>query len=190
VRTFKLGHVRHFALIRHCRPLTQTATCLYHDTMERQTYRRKRSIGQSYNNSLATLLKKRSACKNLPGCKHTRSKANRKTHSAQVVTVKSRDAHKRSVNMGTVCAQQDGSISSLLQCVYSRAYVLVHVVGPLATTTLCQATCLYVTVEFAILRSQSGVGFDNFHDLRSRSGCRVKVFGADMELKNWDSVHL
>ena len=36
--------------------------------------------------------------------------------------------------MRTVCAQQDGSISSLVQCVESRAYVLAHIVGPFAVT--------------------------------------------------------
>jgi len=46
-----------------------------------------------------------------------------------------------------------------------------------------QATCLYVTVEFATLWSQGGVGFEYFYDLR-RSGCEAKPFGgADAESK-------
>jgi len=46
-----------------------------------------------------------------------------------------------------------------------------------------QATCLYVTVEFAILRSQGGVEY--IYDLRRRSGCGAKLFGggADAESK-------
>jgi len=40
-----------------------------------------------------------------------------------------------------------------------------------------QATCLYVTVEFAILWSQGGVGVEYFYDLQRRSGCRSKLFG-------------
>ena len=43
----------------------------------------------------------------------------------------------------------------------------------------CQTTCVYVTVVFAILWSQGGVGFEYFHDLR-RSGCGGKG-GADAE---------
>ena len=41
---------------------------------------------------------------------------------------------KRCVNMWTVCAQPDGSMSSLLQSTGSSPYVLVHMVGPLAAT--------------------------------------------------------
>jgi len=41
---------------------------------------------------------------------------------------------KRCVNMWTVCAQPDGSMSSLLQSTGSSLYVLVHIVGPLAST--------------------------------------------------------
>ena len=37
--------------------------------------------------------------------------------------------------MRTVCAQPDGSMSSLLQSTGSSPYVLVHIVGPLAKTT-------------------------------------------------------
>ena len=48
-----------------------------------------------------------------------------------------------------------------------------------------EATCLflYVTVEFAILRSQGGVGVEYFYDFRRRSGCGAKLFGggADAE---------
>jgi len=40
------------------------------------------------------------------------------------------------VNMWTVCAQLDGSMSSLLQSTGSSPYVLVHIVGPLAATLL------------------------------------------------------
>jgi len=36
--------------------------------------------------------------------------------------------------MWTVCAQPDGSMSSLLQSTGSSPYVLVHIVGPLAAT--------------------------------------------------------
>jgi len=48
-----------------------------------------------------------------------------------------------------------------------------------------QATCLYVTVKFAILRSQGRVGVEYFNDLRWRSGCEAKLFGggADAESK-------
>ena len=49
----------------------------------------------------------------------------------------------------------------------------------------CQTTCVYVTVVFAILWSQGGVGFEYFHDLR-RSGCGGKLFEAraETEFKN------
>ena len=49
-----------------------------------------------------------------------------------------------------------------------------------------QATCLYVAVEFAILRSQGRVGVEYFYNLRRRSGCGAKLFGAgaDVESKN------
>jgi len=40
-----------------------------------------------------------------------------------------------------------------------------------------QATYLHVTVEFAIYRSQGGVGVEYFYDLRRRSGCGAKSFG-------------
>jgi len=55
-----------------------------------------------------------------------------------------------------------------------------------------QATCLRVTVEFAILQIQGWVGVEYFHDLRRRNGCRAKFFreGKDAESKKWDSVHL
>jgi len=55
-----------------------------------------------------------------------------------------------------------------------------------------QATCLYVTVEFAILRSQGRVRIKYFYDLRRSSGGGAKLFGggADAESKKWDSVHL
>jgi len=48
-----------------------------------------------------------------------------------------------------------------------------------------QATYLYVTVEFAILRSQGGVGVEYFYDLQKSSGCGEKLFreGADAESK-------
>jgi len=42
------------------------------------------------------------------------------------------------------------------------------------------ATCLYVTVEFAILRSQGGVGVEYVYDLQKRSRCR-----ADAQQKFW-----
>jgi len=38
------------------------------------------------------------------------------------------------VNMWTVYAQPEGSMSSLLQSTGSSAYTLVHIVGPLAAT--------------------------------------------------------
>ena len=41
---------------------------------------------------------------------------------------------RRCVNMWMVCAQPDGSMSSLLQSTGSSPYVLVHIVGPLAAT--------------------------------------------------------
>jgi len=49
-----------------------------------------------------------------------------------------------------------------------------------------QATCLYVTVELAILRSQGSVRIKYFYDLRRSSGCGAKLFGggADAESKN------
>jgi len=48
-----------------------------------------------------------------------------------------------------------------------------------------QTTRLYVTVEFAILRSQGRVRVEYFYDLRRRSGCGTKLFGggADAESK-------
>jgi len=48
-----------------------------------------------------------------------------------------------------------------------------------------QATCLCVTVEFAVFRSQGGVGVEYFYDLRRRGGCGAKLFGggADAESK-------
>jgi len=48
-----------------------------------------------------------------------------------------------------------------------------------------QVTCLYVTTECAILRSQGGVGVEYFYDLRRRSGRGAKLFGvgADAESK-------
>jgi len=48
-----------------------------------------------------------------------------------------------------------------------------------------RATCLYVTVEFAILRSQGGVGVEYFYDFRKRSVCGANLFGggADAESK-------
>ena len=45
---------------------------------------------------------------------------------------------KRCVNMWTVCAQPDGSMSSPLQSTGSSPYVLVHIVGPLAATVSCK----------------------------------------------------
>jgi len=49
-----------------------------------------------------------------------------------------------------------------------------------------QATCLYVTEEFAILLSQGGVGDEYFYDLWRRSVCGAKLFGGgeDTESKN------
>jgi len=44
--------------------------------------------------------------------------------------------------MLTVCAQPDGSMSSLLQSTGSSPYVLVHIVGPLAATVPLQIICL------------------------------------------------
>ena len=48
-----------------------------------------------------------------------------------------------------------------------------------------QATCLYVTVDLAILWSEGRVGVEYFYDLRKRSGCGGKHFGggADAESK-------
>ena len=49
---------------------------------------------------------------------------------------------KRFVNMWTVCAQPDGSMSSLLQSTGSSPYVHVHIVGPLAA-----AVCIHAHLE-------------------------------------------
>ena len=38
----------------------------------------------------------------------------------------------------------------------------------------CQATCIYVTVEFGTRRSQGGVGLQYFHDLWRKRGWGVK----------------
>jgi len=115
------------------RPLTQMATCLYHNE---ETNILQKTVGQSVRQLARYTTCKRSPCKTLQGCKYTRRKANTKTHSTQGVTVKSRDTYKHSVNMRTVCAQQDGAMNSLLPCVDFRAYVLVHIVGPLAATLI------------------------------------------------------
>ena len=45
--------------------------------------------------------------------------------------------------MWTVCAQPDGSMSSLLQSTGSSPYVLVHIVGPLAATVLTYYSCCW-----------------------------------------------
>jgi len=56
-----------------------------------------------------------------------------------------------------------------------------------------QATCLYVTVEFAILWSQGRVRVEYFYDLQRRNGCGAKLSRgeADAESKKWsDSYRL
>jgi len=47
-----------------------------------------------------------------------------------------------------------------------------------------QATCLYVTVNIAILRSQGRVGVEYFYDLRRRSGYREKLFGGEADAES------
>ena len=113
--------------------LAQTATCLFHNE---ETTIPQKMVDQSVRQLARDTARKEGPWKTLRGRKYTRRNANRKTHPAQGVTETSRDTYKRSVNMWTVCAQQDGSMSSLLQCIDSRAYVLVHIVGPLAATVV------------------------------------------------------
>jgi len=115
-----------------CRPLAQTATCRCHDE---ETNISQKTVDRPVRQQIARdTTRKRNPCKTLRGRKHTRRNANRKMYSAQGVTDKTRHTYKRSVNMWKVCAQPDGSMSSLLQCFDSRAYALVHIVGPLAAT--------------------------------------------------------
>jgi len=117
-----------------CRPLAQTATCRCHDE---ETKISQKTVDRWVRQQLARdTTREKEPMQTLRDRKHTRRYANRKTHLTQGVTVESRDTYKRSVNMWMVCAQQDGSMSSLFQLVDSRAYVLVHIVGPLAATLL------------------------------------------------------
>jgi len=114
------------------RPLAQTATCLYHDE---EIDISQKTVDRSVRQQLARdATREEGPCKTPRGPKHIRRNASRRTHPAQGVNVESRDTYKRSVNMWTVCAQQDDPLSSLLQCVDSRAYLLVHIVGPLGAT--------------------------------------------------------
>jgi len=116
------------------RPLAQTTTCLYHDE---ETNISQKTVERSVRQQLARdTTRKEGPCKTPRGHKFTLRNASRKTHPTQGVSVKSRDTYELSVNMWTVCAQQDGSMSGLLQWVVSTAYVLVHIVGPLAATLL------------------------------------------------------
>ena len=91
------------------RPLAQTVTCCYHDE---ETNISQKTVDRSVRQQLARdTTQKEGPCKTLRGCKYTCRKVSRKRHPAQDVTVKSRDTYKRSVNMWTVCAQQDASMS-------------------------------------------------------------------------------
>jgi len=108
-----------------CRPLAQTAKHIAENgrsvsTYRRkrfvlmvgkcwQTYRSKRSVGQSYIKLARYPTRKRSPYKTQRGRKYTRKNANRKTHSAQGVTVISRDTHIRSVNMWTTGVKGGGA---------------------------------------------------------------------------------
>jgi len=74
--------------------------------------------GQSDNYSLATLLEKRRTSKILRGRKYTRRNVNRKMHSAQGVTVMSRDRYKRNVTCWRFVPRRmaQWALNSLLQC--------------------------------------------------------------------------
>jgi len=129
------------------RPLAQTATCIYHDE---ETNISQKTVDRSVRQHLARdTIRKKSPCKPSRDRKYTRRNASRKTHPSQGVTTKSRDTYKRSVNIWMVCAQQDGSMSSLLQCVDSRAYVLVHAVGPLTVTQSRTTRIFWLTQPIA-----------------------------------------
>jgi len=79
------------------RPLAQTAACLYHDE---ETNISQKTVDWSVRQQLAhDTTRKEGLCKTPQGHKYTHRKANRKTHPAQDVAVKSRDTYKRSVNM-------------------------------------------------------------------------------------------
>jgi len=46
-------------------------------------------------------------------------------------------------------------------------------------------------MELAILRSEGGVGFEYFHDLRRGADAEQNIWvGADADSKKWDSAHL
>ena len=106
-------------------------------TIQQQTYRRKQSMGQADDNSLTALLAKRARVRLhevVNTCTERRAEK-RIQRTAWILSHVLHTTTQRRVNMWTVCAQPDGSMSSLLQSTGSSPYVLVHIVGPLAVTT-------------------------------------------------------
>jgi len=118
--------------------VTLSAACLYHDKNTRiaENGRLIRRTTNWLTAHLELRKTKKARCKTLQCRKYARRGANRKTHSAQGVTGRSRDTCECNVYVWTVCAQEDGSMSSLLHCVGSSPFALVHIVGPLTATIL------------------------------------------------------
>ena len=107
------------------RPLTQTATCLLPRYRSKHIAENSQWISQT-TNALTALLTKRAQvrfCEVINTC--TERWADEYWVTCYV---------QRCVNMWMVCAQPDGSMSSLLQSIGSSPYVLTHIVGPLAAT--------------------------------------------------------
>ena len=106
-------------------------------TIQQQTYRRKQSMGQADDNSLTALLAKRARVRLhevVNTCTERRAEK-RIQRTAWILSHVLHTTTQRRVNMWTVCAQPDGSMSSLLQRAGSSSHVLVHKVAPLAATT-------------------------------------------------------
>jgi len=93
-------------------------------------------MDQADDNSLTALLTKKSQvrfCEIVNTCTERRAEK----RIQRTAWILSHVLRKRCVNMWTVCAQPDGSMSSLLQSTGSSPYVHVHLVGPLAATLHC-----------------------------------------------------
>ena len=104
-------------------------------TIQQQTYRSKQLMDQADDNSLTALLTKREQvrfCGIVNTC--TKRREEKRKRIQRTAWILSHVLRKRCVNMWTVCAQTDGSKSSLLQSTGSSPYVLVHIVGPPAAT--------------------------------------------------------
>jgi len=118
------------------RPLTQTATCPLPRYSSKHIAENSQWVRQT-TNSLTALVAKRARVRlhEVVNTSTERRAEKRIQRTAWILSHVLHTTTQRRVNMWTVCAQPDGSMSSLLQRAGSSSYILVHKVGPMAATT-------------------------------------------------------